>query len=275
MAGSSNGVTQVKPPDYQLPYLQGSIQNAQNLYQDGGPLYYPGNTVAPFAPQQEQAFSLTQQRALNGSPVTNTAQGYSTDVLSGKYLNSNPYLDRTFNQAATATQNQISSEFARSGRNVGAAEPIRAQQLNDLATQIYGGNYDQERMRQQQLIPYATGLANQDYTDLGQLQNVGSAVQQQSQNYINDAQARWDYNQNAPGNALDDYIRRISGNLGQTTTSSMPRNRTATAIGGAASGAAVGGALGGAIAGGEAGSVIPGWGTAIGALAGGALGYFS
>lgn len=263
MGGSSDGKTQVNPPDYQLPYLAGTLQNAQNLYQDGGPVYYPGNTVAPFSPQSEQAMQLTQQRAVGGSPVTNSADSYATNVLNGSYLNKNPYLDQTFNHAATATQNQLSSEFARSGRNVSASEPLRAQQLNDLATQVYGGNYEQERARQQQLIPYATGLANNDYTDLAQLQNVGSAVQNQSQNYINDAQARWDYNQNSPGSDLDNYIRRITGNMGQTTTTTKPKNPTAGAIGGAAAGASIGT------------EVYPGWGTAIGALAGGAMGYFS
>jgi hypothetical protein len=84
---------------------------------------------------------------------------YIQNVLGGNYLpgnpNGNPYLDQTFDMAALRTQNQLSSEFARGGRNVEASQPIRSQQLGDLATQIYGGAYDAERNRQNSIVPYA------------------------------------------------------------------------------------------------------------------------
>jgi hypothetical protein len=239
---SSSGGTQVQttqPPAYQLPYLQEGLQQARGLLGQGAPQQYQGNTVIPFASQTERALGLQEQRALNGSPVTQAAQQYVTGSLNGSQMGQNPYLDATFNRAALATQNQLSSEFARSGRNVGAAEPLRSQQLNDLATGIYGGAYENDRNRQQQTLGYAIPLAEQDYRDISALRGVGGEVEAQTGQIIDDAQRRFDYEQNAPGMALDQYLSRISGNQGSTTTTQLPpqyRNRAAGALGGALAG---------------------------------------
>src|SRR5690349_883830 len=75
---------------------------AQNLYNQGGPAYYPGNTVAPFSPMQEQYFSGVENLAQNGTPIQNSATNAETNILNGNNLSpsSNPYLQDTFNQAA-------------------------------------------------------------------------------------------------------------------------------------------------------------------------------
>lgn len=65
-------------------------------------------------------------------------------MLNGQYLDpsSNPYLHDTFNQAANAVQNKLGSEFAGYGRNPTASTAAQADQMNQLATQIYGGAYN-------------------------------------------------------------------------------------------------------------------------------------
>lgn len=252
-----------EPPAYLRPYLQDAADEAQNLYRTGGPQYYPGNTVVPFSNQTEQALGRTEQRALNGSPVTNAAQGYATDVLGGKYLNANPYLDATFNRAADQVQNRIQSGFAGSGRNIEAGRPLAAQEMNDLANQIYGGAYTQERNNQQSMVPFANQLANQDYVDLQALGGVGGQVEDLAGRQMEDQAARYDFSQNAPQINLDNYLQRlgmVAGGAGNTTSGTTPtyRNRTAGALGGAASGAGLAAALGGPV----------GWGAAAGALLG-------
>lgn len=238
---TSSGVTRVEPPSYQLPYLQSGLQNAQNLYNQNG-----GNApVVPFAPQTEQALNLTQQRALQGSPVTGSAQQYVTRSLQGGFLGQNPYLDQTFNQAALATQNQLASEFARGGRDVEASQGLRSQQLNNLATGIYGGAYENERNRMQGVLPFAQSLANQDYMDLDRLRGVGAEVEGLAGQYAN-----------APGAALDQYLARVRGTdygSTQSTTQRTPTNRGSGILGGAMAGFQLGGpwgALGGGLLGG-------------------------
>lgn len=153
-----------EPPAYLQPYLSGAAANASQLYGQG-------NYVAP---------------------VQRSAIDYGTNVLAGNYLNSNPWLDATFNHAAGAVTNQVQSAFGMAGRNPRGTDAAgyAREGYNDLATQIYGGNYQAERDRQQQMV-----------TQAGQL---GS--------YTN------------PGAGLDDYIARLR-NLGGgygTSTSSTP-----------------------------------------------------
>jgi hypothetical protein len=230
--GGGNQTTRVEPPSYQLPYLQAGLGQASQLYNQG-------RSVVPFAPQTEAAIQGTTQRALQGSPVTSAAQNYATQSLNGGFLGSNPYLDATFQRAALGTQNQLASEFARSGRNIGASEGLRSQQLNDLATGIYGGDYQQERNRQQGVLGQAGALANQDYIDLAQLGGAGAQVEGLAQQYAD-----------APGQNLDQFLGRVSGGMGQTSTTDMSRNRVGGALGG--------GLLGGLLTGGPFGAVLGG-----------------
>lgn len=240
---SSGGTqtTQTNPPAYQLPYLQQGLGKAAGLFSEGGPQQYTGNTVTPFSSQTEQALQMTQNRATNGSPVTRAGQGLVTDTLNGKYLdpNTNPYLTSTFNKAAQDTQAAGEAQYAGTGRNVQAGAPQRMDLLSNLATQIYGGNYQNERQNQTAALGYASPLAEADYRDAAALQGVGQTVEDKTGQIIADQQGRWNFDQQQPGNTLDDYLRRVSGNLGQTQTQTAPdvyRNRTAGAVGGAAQG---------------------------------------
>lgn len=183
------------------------LNEARNLY-DQGP-----------NPYQQQGNEMVAARATGGDPTITAAQNYVQTSLNGGFLNSNPYLDKTFEQARLATQGGLSSEFARSGRNVGASEGLRSQQLDNLATSIYGGAYNNDRALQQASLGYAQPLGNQAYTDAAQLRGL----------------------QNPQGTALDEYLARING------TQLPPRQGgfSATgALGGALTGFASGGPLG-------------------------------
>ena len=275
-SGGNSGITRVEPPSYQLPYLQEGLGYARGLFGEGGPEQYTGNTVVPFAPQTEQALGLMADRATQGSPVIDAAQGYvqrglSTPVTSEFGGATNPYLDATFNRAAQQSRNVLSSEFARGGRNIDASAPARADMLTDLASKIYAPAYESERNRQLQdvtsqranqmgMLSYASPLAEADYRDIAALRGVGAEVEGLSGQYIDDARSRFNYEQMRPEAALDAYLGRISGNLGQTQIGpKMERNRGAGALGGAATGASIG-------------SYFGPWGTAIGAVGGGVLG---
>lgn len=233
-SGGGNQTTSTEPPSYQLPYLQHGVNQAQQLYNRGA-------NVVPFAPQTEAAIQGTTQRALAGSPVTQAAQNYATNTLQGGFLGSNPWLDQTFNRAALQTQNQLASQFGSAGRGAAGSEGLRSQQLNDLATSIYGGDYQQERNRMQGLVGQAGALANQDYIDLAQLGGAGAQVEGLAQQYAD-----------APGTALDQYLGRVSGNLGSVQTTKVPRNPLGGALGGALAGSYLGpwGAIGGGLLGG-------------------------
>ena len=248
MGGGGGGGTQrVEPPKYQLPFLQSGVQRADALYRQ----QVNGSNIAPLSTESQQALGGITARATQGSDVNRGASSLAATTLNGGFLGANPYLDATFNKAALATQGQLASQFAGSGRDVEGSRGLRAQELNDLATSIYGGAYDAERNRQQQVLGMAPGIANQDYFDMNQLASVGASREGYQQELLD-----------APGNALDEYIGRVSGNMGQTIKTDQARNRGAGALGGAMMGSQMGGQFGGmgSMWGGLIGAGLGGWG---------------
>jgi hypothetical protein len=99
----------------------------------------------------------------NGGPGVAGADPASLQAIQGLQgfasgNNINPYLDSVFNSAADSTRNRLTSEFARSGRNIQASAPARSEELQHLAAGIYGQGYENERQRQYgSLLPLLGG----------------------------------------------------------------------------------------------------------------------
>lgn len=171
-----------------------------------------------------------------------------------------------------ARAQQLQASLAGQGIGAQGFENARAQQLQAAlqGQQIGASGYEQgqnrllsdltnQRSLQQNLLNFSSPLAAQDYLDLAQLQGAGQAYDTQNQAQLNDQVNRWNYQQNAPGMALDSLLQRLSGLPGSTQTTQLPTQYRNLA----------GGAVGGALAGAQLGSIIPGLGTGIGALLGG------
>jgi hypothetical protein len=130
--------------------------------------------------------------------------------------------------------------------------PLRSDELNNLATSLYGGAYNTGVQQQESAASMAPGAVNTALS-LPQAEfNAGGAVQGLAQQYIN-----------APQTFLNQYLSRVNGNLGTTQTTPVYFNRGLGAVGGGSLGASLGGALGGAFGGN---------GSDYGQLAGGLLG---
>lgn len=159
----------------------------------------PPAYIAPYLSDAAAAARAQYGIGAYVSPFQQAAENYGRSVLNGDYLNANPYLNATFQRAAGAVTNQVQSAFGNAGRNVMGVDAAANAVLgaagagggyNDLANQIYGGNYQAERNRQQQILPMTDSLGK-----------IGN-----------------------PQTALDDFIarlRNISGGYG-TNTSTTP-----------------------------------------------------
>lgn len=189
--GSTSQTQTTQPPKWQRPYIEQGLQASQRQYQQDQ------NTYAPYQGLTSTALTGISNLAQN-NPLSGNASNLANQTLSGGFLGSNPYLDATFNKAALATQNQLASQFAGAGRNVDQSMGLRSQQLNDLATQIYGGNYQAERDRQQQTLGMSPLLNNAQYSDMERLLGVGQSG----------------------SNALDQYMGRVSGGYGSSSRTS-------------------------------------------------------
>lgn len=216
-------------PEWLLPYFQGALGDAQNLYNTSGPSAATQTGIEEllgFNPAGAQSALDLNQRTLAG------------DFLSPS---SNPWLQQTFDAGADALQGRLGSQFAGAGRNVGpnaggAFQGATSQGLSSLAGDIFGGNYQQERQRQMQAMGMAPGL------DQGMLSGINAQLLGGS---MQDQQG-WD--------RLNNYTNTLSqlSSPFSVSTGSQPlyRNPLAGAAGGAMAGAQIGGPWGALIGGG-------------------------
>jgi len=252
-AGNTTTTTKTDPWEGQQPFLRTGFESVKSTYVDPAtgnvsgsnlPAYYPGQTIAQDSPEAQAALSARTGRALYGSPLTSAAQNQLTSTLRGDYLNSNPYIDQTYNKAAKGvTQNYnevvnpaIDSAFTKGGRfGSGAYAAARNQSdrslgtsLTDLATNIYGQNYSNERQNQVQGQLYAPDLANQDYYDIDQLSSVGDYKTNLAQQQLDADRERYNYEATQDQRALQQYMELIQGNYGGTSAQSNPYYRNSS-----------------------------------------------
>ena len=304
MGGKSGGntTTKTEPWSGQQPYLTTGFQQAQNLLNSGGPDYYPNATYVNFSPQSQMAMQLGENRALMGSqfdaPAGNVAMqamqgnspftqagvgalqagglgmGQLADTISGKYLNSNPYVDQMFNAAARGVneqyQNQVmpgvNATFGSGGRTgsmahqtgIDMANQSYGNTISDMAANIYGNNYANERSNQlnaansmgQMGANLASGynslgnsnyqqqmgganlgmnLGYQDWDNISRLGQIGGMVEGKGQEMLNDQMGRFNYYQNLPEQRLLQYANVINGLPGGNLANTNANNQNGSA----------------------------------------------
>ena len=235
--GGQNTVTQNTLPPQIAPYLTGALQAGQNLYQGGGPAYYGGQQVADLNPMQLQGINQVGGLASDPNNPANSAAAANQFETSGALLNPsmNPYLQDTFHQAANSVQNQLSSEFAGAGSNVTNSLPVQSDEMNNLATQLYGGAYQQGLQQMTQASALAPGIEQAQYMPSQELLQTGAGMQQQSQNEINAEMAKYNWNTQLPYNMLSWYSGLLGQNAapfqGQSSSANMTNNPWLTGAG--------------------------------------------
>jgi hypothetical protein len=174
-------------PDWLKPYVMKNIAGAQGVMNN--PLFDPtsilqkANGIASNPLYDPTQNLQNAQNVLNAgvapNPLVQQAQDEMSKTIAGQYLSpdSNPWLKSTYDQAAKAvsdsylstTQPKTDFMFGRTGNafgdNSGYQETVArnqfgfGQNLNNLATDIYGGNYNNERNRQFSAAAGAPGFA--------------------------------------------------------------------------------------------------------------------
>ena len=261
MSGGSQQ-QQTGPPAWMQPYYTYALNRGQNLANSPGPQYYPGQQVAPLQSLQNQGLQSIAGAAQNNG-ATQSALNANQLETSGALLspNANPFLGAMFNTAGNQIQNRLASEFAGAGSNITNSAPVQNDQLSQLATQMYGQNYQAGLNAMTGAQALEPGLAQAQYMPGQMLLGAGQTQQDQLQNQINAEMQKYNYQQTLPYNQLSWYSSLLGQNASpfSSSTATMHNNQGLTALGGAASGAAMG-------------SMLGPWGTAGGALIGGLMG---
>jgi len=237
---SSTTVTnKSEPPAWVKPY-------AVNLMDQGAAVAsrpyeaYTGTRVAGFSPEQELGLQGTVNRATQGNEAVNAGQGMLTNTLNGQYLSpdSNPWLKQNVDSAMSQAQGKLNTQFNRPGAfNSTAHQDVMSRGLGDVASQMYGQNYTNERTNQMNAANQALGYGQADYQDLNSLLAAGDTRQKLSQQYANQDYQDWLEKRNYPLSQLDILGNTIGMSMGNsgTTKSTQPNpnqsNTTANLLG--------------------------------------------
>ncbi len=135
--------------------------------------------------------NIDNLRRVSGQQITAGGDALNA-TASGSMLTGNPYLDSMYDIAARKVKDNTNSAFAAAGRyGSGAHTDVLARDLGDLATNMYGAQYDSERNRQMQAATelgnrQAQSIANQmqgetsiaglDESRLGRLASAGTSL---------------------------------------------------------------------------------------------------
>lgn len=283
--GGSTTTTQKADPWVGLqPSLTQLYSGALDQYKTGGPTYYPGSTVAPSNWNIDHALDWGTGLASQGAPSVQSALDQNTATARGDYLNSNPYLDQMYKSATdpmveqfkNATAPGIASQFSMAGRMgsgahdqaMGTAETALGRGLGTASADIYGGNYQAERARQQQAIGMAPQLQEAMYAPANKFMQIGQYQQAQQQDAINADKSRFDFGQNRGITNLQQLNQLLQGGAayaGSSSTGNQSLNRNPFATG-------LGGAMAGNYLGSQIGAIGGPMGMGIGALLGGLFG---
>ena len=180
---------------------------------------YGGTRFEGMNGTQQAGLDMITQRATGGDPTMNQAQETLQQTLKGGQTN--PYLDSMVNKAQTGVMANMGALQARSGSfgNSGIAQ-TGAQQMGDIATQMYGNAYNTDRANQMSALNLAPQYGNQAYTDAAQLMKAGGQVQDQSQQNKDFQYSQFQEQQNLPYKQMAAYAGLLgsSGSTGTSTT---------------------------------------------------------
>lgn len=180
---------------------------------------YEGERFAGLNTDQMAGIDLVKQRAAAGNPLQQSAETALQQNLQGGQTN--PFLDAMVQRAQGNVLSQGRSAMVGSGSfgNSGVNEQL-TRGLGDVATQMYGQAYDQDRARQMQAIGIAPQLQQAGYQDASQLMNVGQIQQNQAQQQKDFGYQQFQEQQNLPYKQLAAMAGPFGSGLGQTQTTS-------------------------------------------------------
>jgi len=259
--GTGGGVTPGVEGGYYRNIFTGETQTGQPGFQ---------SLIAPMNQQQLTGLQGIQNWAYNPSQVLDTATQDLTRTMAGDYLypQSNPYLTAQYNVGAgelsrnflNSIMPQLNASAQRAGAFGGSSRDLLfseesknlGKSLGDMATNLFGDAYNQERTRQMQAQMFAPTL-DQAYMPHYQAGiGVGDVFQQQQQQLQNEMANYWQQQQGWPYSQLSTMSQILPAAVGNAgTTSGSTTGTTAYSnpyasggvgniLGGAASGAGLG-----------------------------------
>ena len=250
MAGGGTQVTKTEPWDEQKDYLKAGFGRAQDLYNLNpmGPSYYQGPTLAGFDPAQQAQQRMTMNYAMGARPQA-MQRGAESSLVQGLSGQIDP---NAYNPMAAAlgqkVQGQLTGNILPGIReslvryqpggssrgdivqNKAIANAVTSGMTMPLA-EMYTNAYNQAQNRAVQSGQMYPSIMAAPLGMAEAVGGVGEARQDMTQQGINRAMMRDQYQKNAPQQALANYMNMIGGNYGGTTTQTAPSDPFGTLMG--------------------------------------------
>ena len=231
--GGSSQTTNELDPNV-VPYVKDALSQQQNLYNQGAPEYYGGQTYLDPNSQQQSAINQMTANANVNNPMLQNSTNLNNQMIQGDFLQNNPNFDAVMNTAgrkATDLYNNAmtntNSQASMSGRYGSDAHAKMAsnnssnlaQSLADTAGQYAYQNYATERGNQINAMNNAGQIANNQNIGAQNLMNAGNMQAGFDQTALNADIARHDYGQNAQQQHLSNYTNAVWGAPSGSTSS--------------------------------------------------------
>lgn len=205
--GKKSSSSSSGPSKFAKPYIAAGANALQSVYNQQQPaLQNITESVQGTIPGLLQKFN-------QGDPTVDAAQGYSGDVLGGKFLGQgNPYLQQMIGQTAGDVTDRVNGAIGMRGRTGGDAHSsILARELADAENRLRYQDYSNERGYMENAAGRAPGLAQAEYAGL---QPLLSAAQIGAE---------------IPWTGVNNYAGGVAGLLGNYNTQSQ-KPSTASSI---------------------------------------------
>ena len=249
----SGGGTQVttsttEPWEEQIPYLTGGFEAAKELYNQGVPDYYSGETVAGFDPAEQAAQQAALGYAMGPRAAAQQAaaeqslvQGLSGQIDPNAY---NPMVNALTSNVVSGLQNEVlpglrqkQVMYQPGGSSMGnreyekaVANRVTAGMTRPIA-EMYTNAYNQAQNRALQSGQLYPSIMAAPLSMYGAMGDVGARRRAMTQRGIDADMARYQYESTAPQQALANYMSMITGNYGGTTTQTAPGPSALSQIG--------------------------------------------
>ena len=236
--GTQVSTSTTEPWEQQIPYLTAGFEQAKGLYNKGAPAYYGKETLAGFDPAQTAA--QTSALGYGMGPRAAAQQAGAEDRLlkglSGQIDTAtfNPMMDVLGRQMKSQLETNVLPGIRQSlvqyqpgGSSRGdivqanAIASANQQMLNKASEMTYNAQQAAQNRAQNyaQLYPSVMNAPLSMYGAMGQ---VGADRRAMTQATIDRDMARYEYEANAPQNALRNYMAMVTGDYGSTTQQTTP-----------------------------------------------------
>lgn len=227
--GGSTTTTGIDP--YLKPYVTYGLEEAKRLYETDSPKFFPGQTYVSPSDATNQALQMAQQRATAGSPLVQAAQQQQLETIQGRGVN--PFLQGALSaayqptvEAAQEATRGLQSQASTAGRyGSNAMGQIVERQaaglgrgLGDSMSNLVYQSSEAEAGRQAAAATNAPAMAQGDYFDIQALLKAGQGGEQYQQAALQDAMNRFNYEQNLPGQKLQQFTNLFSQAPAGTTS---------------------------------------------------------